>query len=49
LLFLFVRGIRIMGQYYRFVNTTKQIESTIPLPFNFNLPYGDSSYTSALQ
>ena len=38
-----------MGQYYRFVNTTKQIESTIPLPFNFNLPYGDSSYTSALQ
>jgi NAD kinase len=31
-----------MGQYYRFVNTTKQIESTIPLPFNFNLPYAKS-------
>ena len=31
-----------MGQYYKFVNTTKKSESTIPLPFNFNLPYAKS-------
>ena len=28
-----------MGQYYKFVNPTKKSESTIPLPFNFNLPW----------
>ena len=26
-------------QYFKFVNTTKEIESTLPLPFNFNLPW----------
>ena len=31
-----------MGQYYKFVNTTKQLESAIPLPFNFNLPWAKS-------
>jgi type IV secretory pathway component VirB8 len=31
-----------MGQYYKFVNTTKKSKSTIPLPFNFNLPYAKS-------
>ena len=31
-----------MGQYYKFVNTTNKSESTIPLPFNFNLPYAKS-------
>ncbi|MEP0884997.1 hypothetical protein NDI49_25945 [Trichocoleus sp. ST-U3] len=34
--------LEIMGQYYKFVNTTKKSESTIPLPFNFNLPYAKS-------
>jgi hypothetical protein len=33
------KPLEIMGQYYKFVNTTKRSESTIPLPFNFNLPY----------
>jgi len=33
------KPLKIMGQYYKFVNTTKRSESTIPLPFNFNLPY----------
>ncbi len=28
-----------MGQYYKFINTTKQLESTIPLPFNFTMPW----------
>jgi hypothetical protein len=28
-----------MGQYYRFLNTTKETESEIGLPFNFNLPW----------
>jgi hypothetical protein len=28
-----------MGQYYRFLNTTKESESQIPLPFNFGLPW----------
>ncbi|HBB31453.1 MAG TPA: hypothetical protein DDZ80_04095 [Cyanobacteria bacterium UBA8803] len=34
-----------MGQYYKFVNTTKKLESTIPLPFNFNLPWAKSLET----
>ena len=34
--------LEIMGQYYKFVNTTKKSESTIPLPFNFNLPHAKS-------
>jgi hypothetical protein len=28
-----------MGQYYRFINRTKDQESNIPLPFNFGLPW----------
>jgi len=28
-----------MSQYFKFVNSTKEIESTLPLPFNFNLPW----------
>ncbi len=28
-----------MGQYYKFVNTTKEEESDIPLPFNFGLSW----------
>ncbi len=36
------KPLEIMGQYYKFVNTTKKSESTIPLPFNFNLPYAKS-------
>ncbi|MGI2909135.1 hypothetical protein [Tolypothrix sp. VBCCA 56010] len=28
-----------MGQYYKFINTTKQIESIVSLPFNFGLPW----------
>lgn len=31
-----------MGQYYKFVNTTKQQESTISLPFNFGLSWAKS-------
>lgn len=31
-----------MSQYFKFVNTTKEIESTLPLPFNFNLPWAKS-------
>ncbi len=34
--------LEIMGQYYKFVNPTKKSESTIPLPFNFNLPWAKS-------
>jgi hypothetical protein len=29
-----------MGQYFKFVNTTKQEESSIALPFNFGLSWG---------
>jgi type I restriction-modification system DNA methylase subunit len=29
-----------MGQYYKFVNTTQQKESTVSLPFNFGLSWG---------
>lgn len=28
-----------MSQYFKFVNTTKEVESALPLPFNFNLPW----------
>lgn len=28
-----------MGQYYKFVNTTKEQESNISLPFNFGLSW----------
>ena len=28
-----------MGQYYKFVNTAKQQESTVSLPFNFGLSW----------
>jgi hypothetical protein len=28
-----------MGQYYKFVNTTKQQESQVALPFNFGLSW----------
>jgi hypothetical protein len=28
-----------MGQYFKFVNTTKQQESNISLPFNFGLSW----------
>ncbi|MBF2062903.1 MAG: hypothetical protein IGS39_00480 [Calothrix sp. C42_A2020_038] len=31
-----------MGQYYKFVNTTQQKESTISLPFNFGLSWAKS-------
>ncbi|GJD16540.1 hypothetical protein RIVM261_014960 [Rivularia sp. IAM M-261] len=31
-----------MGQYYKFVNTTTQQESTISLPFNFGLSWAKS-------
>lgn len=31
-----------MGQYYRFVNKTREEESQISLPFNFGLPYAKS-------
>ncbi|MUG96331.1 hypothetical protein F7734_29920 [Scytonema sp. UIC 10036] len=31
-----------MGQYYKFINTTKKVESTIPLPFNFGMPWAKS-------
>ena len=37
-----------MGQYYRFVNKTKDRESEIPLPFNFGLPWAKAmEYDSA--
>lgn len=39
---LLFQKIGIMGQYYKFVNTTNKSESTIPLPFNFNLSYAKS-------
>lgn len=28
-----------MGQYFKFVNATQQTESSVPLPFNFGLPW----------
>ena len=31
-----------MGQYYKFINKTRQEESQISLPFNFGLPYAKS-------
>lgn len=31
-----------MGQYYKFINKTRQEESLIALPFNFGLSYGKS-------
>lgn len=31
-----------MGQYYKFVNTTKKEESNISLPFNFGLSWAKS-------
>jgi hypothetical protein len=31
-----------MGQYYKFVNKTRQEESQIALPFNFGMPYAKS-------
>lgn len=31
-----------MGQYYKFVNRTRQEVSEIALPFNFGLPYAKS-------
>lgn len=31
-----------MGQYYKFINRTRQEESQISLPFNFGLPYAKS-------
>lgn len=41
------KPLEIMGQYYKFVNTTKKAESTIPLPFNFNLPHAKSLENSS--
>ena len=35
----YTEQLEIMGQYYKFVNSTKKSESTMPLPFNFNLPW----------
>lgn len=31
-----------MGEYYKFINKTRQEESRISLPFNFGLPYAKS-------
>ncbi len=31
-----------MGRYYRFINVTKQEESTVSLPFNFGLSWAKS-------
>ncbi len=31
-----------MGQYYKFINKTKNEESQISLPFNFRMPYAKS-------
>lgn len=31
-----------MGQYYKFINKTKNEESQISLPFNFGMPYAKS-------
>lgn len=28
-----------MGQYYKFINTTQKVESTISLTFNFGMPW----------
>ena len=29
-----------MGQYFRFINRDRQVESEIGLPFNFGMPWG---------
>ena len=29
-----------MGQYFRFINRDRQVESEISLPFNFGMPWG---------
>jgi hypothetical protein len=31
-----------MGQYYRFINRDRQVESEVSLPFNFGMPWGKS-------
>jgi hypothetical protein len=31
-----------MGQYYRFINRDRQIQSEVSLPFNFGMPWGKS-------
>ncbi|NOT60661.1 MAG: hypothetical protein HOP19_10615 [Acidobacteria bacterium] len=31
-----------MGQYYKFINKTKDKESEIALPFNFGMPWAKS-------
>lgn len=31
-----------MGQYYKFINTTQEQESSISLPFNFGLSWAKS-------
>jgi len=31
-----------MGQYYRFINTTRKEESSVSLPFNFGLSWAKS-------
>jgi hypothetical protein len=31
-----------MGQYYRFINRDRQVESEVGLPFNFGMPWGKS-------
>jgi len=31
-----------MGQYYKFINKTRNEESLIALPFNFGMPYAKS-------
>jgi hypothetical protein len=34
--------VKAMGQYYKFINTSRQQESTISLPFNFGLSWAKS-------
>ncbi len=29
-----------MGQYFRFINRDRQVESEVGLPFNFGMPWG---------
>ncbi len=31
-----------MGQYYRFINRDRKVQSEVSLPFNFGLPWGKS-------
>ncbi len=31
-----------MGEYYKFVNKTREEESQVSLPFNFGMSYGKS-------